>query len=65
MTQLTDFQYAPFNGAESGEVRILRCLFVSYSTFGFSKCGLKAQWSTQPRASEAAPWVSRVGTVAP
>ena len=21
------------------------------------KCGLKAQWSTQPRASEATPWV--------
>ena len=38
---------------------------VKYSTFGFRKCGLKAQWSTQPRASEATPWVSRVGTVAP
>ena len=36
-----------------------------YSSFGFSKCGLKAQWSTKPRASEAAPWVSRVGAVAP
>ena len=21
-------------------------------------CGLKGQWSTQPRASEATPWVS-------
>ena len=29
------------------------------------KCGLKAQWSTQPRASVATPWVSRVGAVAP
>lgn len=28
MTPLTDFQYAPFNGAESDEVRILRCFFV-------------------------------------
>ena len=28
-------------------------------------CGLKGQWSTQPRASEATPWVSRVGAVAP
>ena len=28
MTQLTDFQYAPFNGTESDEVRILRCFFV-------------------------------------
>ena len=36
-----------------------------YSSFGFSKGGLKAQCSTQPRASEAAPWVSRVGAVAP
>ncbi|WP_444384190.1 hypothetical protein, partial [Prevotellamassilia timonensis] len=36
-----------------------------YPTFEFRKCGLKAQWSTQPRASEATPWVSRVGAVAP
>ena len=26
---------------------------------------IKAQWSTEPRASEATPWVSRVGAVAP
>ena len=38
---------------------------IIYSSFGFSKGGLKAQWSTQPRASEATPWVSRVGAVAP
>ena|GEM_PF-2702560 len=38
---------------------------ITYSSFGFSKGGLKAQWSTQPRASEATPWVSRVGAIAP
>ena len=38
---------------------------VNYSSFGFSKGGLKAQSSTQPRASEATLWVSRVGAVAP
>ena len=38
---------------------------ITISSFGFSKDGLKAQWSTQPRASEATPWVSRVGAVAP
>ena len=37
----------------------------SYLSFGFNKGGLKAQWSTEPRASEATPWVSRVGAVAP
>ena len=30
------------------------------STFGFSKRGLKAQCSTQPRASEATPWGFRI-----
>ena len=40
------------------------CVIIN-SSFGFSKGGLKAQWSTQPRASEATPWVSRVGAVAP
>ena len=29
-------------------------------TFGFSKHGLKAQCSTQPRASEATPWGFRI-----
>ena len=37
----------------------------THLNFGFSKGGLKAQWSTQPRASVATPWVSRVGAVAP
>ena len=29
-------------------------------SFGFSKGGLKAQCSTQPRASEATPWGIRI-----
>ena len=63
------------NGSKSNElgkstnVNPLSCQLIPptryYLTFGFNKCGLKAQWSTQPRASEATPWVSCVGAVAP
>ena len=53
---------ATSNGGDASRVGKMQCL---YSSFGFSMGGLKAQWSTEPRASEAAPWVSRVGAVAP
>ncbi len=33
---------------------------IKYLSFGFNKCGLKAQCSTQPRASEATPWGFRI-----
>ena len=38
----------------------LSLLLDIYSSFGFSKRGLKAQCSTQPRASEATPWGFRI-----
>lgn len=34
------------------------CIPVIHNKRFYSKCGLKAQWSTQPRASIATPWVS-------
>ncbi len=36
----------------------MKCFLLYYSSFGLNKGGLKAQWSTQPRASEATPWVT-------
>ena len=39
---------------------ILSINSLNYSSFGFSKRGLKAQCGTQPRASEATPWGFRI-----
>ena len=50
---------------ELRSVKLIFFLIYNELKFGFSKGGLKAQCSTQPRASEATPWVSRVGAVAP
>ena len=35
-------------------------IYLIYLGSGFNKGGLKAQWSTQPRASEATPWGVRI-----